>query len=121
MLTRSSQRISNPMRYTGKWKNYVVITWVKLNIKLDGLVIYEQPLFIQLWSSNIGGVIHAQIIDKQVLCDELFNKFIHRRDRSACECCCCILTGAGGAVAVRIVDTAVRVTVKIGFPSIGVS
>ena len=29
----------------------------------------------------------------QVLCDELFHKFIHRRERSACECCCCVLTG----------------------------
>ena len=33
----------------------------------------------------------------------------------------CHLTGAGGAAAVRVVDTAVRVKVKIDFPSLGVS
>ena len=31
-----------------KWKNYVIVTRVKLSVELDVLVIREQPIFIQL-------------------------------------------------------------------------
>ena len=31
-----------------KWKNYVIVTRVKLSVELDVLVMREQPLFIQL-------------------------------------------------------------------------
>ena len=31
-----------------KWKNYVIVTRVKLSVELDVLVIHEQPIFIQL-------------------------------------------------------------------------
>ena len=47
-----------------KWKNYVVVFRVKLSVELNVLLIREQPIFIQLQSSNIGGVLHAPILDK---------------------------------------------------------
>ena len=31
-----------------KWKNYVIVTRVKLGVELDVLVIREQSIFIQL-------------------------------------------------------------------------
>ena len=31
-----------------KWKNYVIVTRVKLSVELDVLVIREQPIFIQI-------------------------------------------------------------------------
>ena len=31
-----------------KWKNYVIVTRVKLSVELDVLVIREQQIFIQL-------------------------------------------------------------------------
>ena len=31
-----------------KWKNYAIVTRVKLSVELDVLVIREQPIFIQL-------------------------------------------------------------------------
>ena len=31
-----------------KWKNYVILTRVKLSVELDVLVIREQPIFLQL-------------------------------------------------------------------------
>ena len=46
-----------------KWKNQDIVTQVILSVDLDVLVIREQPIFIQLKSSNIGGV-HAPILDK---------------------------------------------------------
>ena len=45
-----------------KWKNYVIVTRVKLSVELDVLVIRE--IFIELSLSNIGGVLHFQILDK---------------------------------------------------------
>ena len=47
-----------------KWKNQVIVARVKLSVELDVLVIREQPIFIQLQSSNNGGVLHAPILDK---------------------------------------------------------
>ena len=47
-----------------KWKKLFIVTKVKLSVELDVLVIREQPIFIQLQSSNIGGVLHAPILDK---------------------------------------------------------
>ena len=29
--------------------NYVIVTWVKLSLQLDALVISEQPIFMQLY------------------------------------------------------------------------
>ena len=46
-----------------KWKNYVIVTRVKLSDELDVLVIREQPIFIQLYSSIINDVLHAPILD----------------------------------------------------------
>ena len=37
---------------------------VKLNLELDAFVIREQSIFIQLLTTNIGGVFHAPILDK---------------------------------------------------------
>ena len=54
------RKIDNP----DKWKNYDIFTRVKLSVELDLLVIREQPTFIQLQSSNIGGVLHAPILYK---------------------------------------------------------
>ena len=31
-----------------KWKNYVIVAYLELNLELDTLVIYEQPIFILL-------------------------------------------------------------------------
>ena len=39
-----------------KWKNYLIVAQVKLNLKLDALVIREQ--------SNISGILRAPILDK---------------------------------------------------------
>ena len=46
-----------------EWKNYVIVTRVRLSVESDVLVIREQPIFIQLYSSNIGGVYYP-ILDK---------------------------------------------------------
>ena len=42
-------------------KNYVIVDWVKLCFELYALAIREQPIFIQLQSSNNGGILHASI------------------------------------------------------------
>ena len=36
------------MHNRNKWKNYVIVTRIKLSIELDVLVIREPPIFIQL-------------------------------------------------------------------------
>ena len=59
-------------------KNYVIVTRVKLSVELDVFVIREQPIFIQLQSSHIGGVLHAPILDKWKKSKDqlLFNKLL---------------------------------------------
>ena len=46
--------------------DYHVITLykVKLNLELNAVVIHEQSIFIQIYASNTGGVLHAPILDK---------------------------------------------------------
>ena len=58
-----------------KWKIYVFIAWVKLNLELDALSIRlevcgnfmsQYSILIQFLTSNIGGVLHAPILDKWI-------------------------------------------------------
>ena len=45
---------------------YVIVAKAKLNIESDVLVTREQSIFIQFDASNIGGVLHAPILDKGI-------------------------------------------------------
>ena len=45
------------------WKNFVI---VKLKVELNALVMHEQLIFMQFWTSYIGGVLHAPIFDKLI-------------------------------------------------------
>ena len=59
MQTRITTQIFffNLRKIDNKWKNYIIITRVKLSVELDILAIHEQQIFIQLKLSNIGGVL----------------------------------------------------------------
>ena len=55
----------------------------------------------QLWLDKTNHVIYSIM---QVLFDEVFHKFIHRRERSACESFCCVLTSTTVIWRVRAVQ-----------------